>query len=288
MGLRAKFNLLLLAAFAVRHLVSAAVDWRTLEARARAEVVQQAGMMLAMADAVRHYTGAEVAPALTRDGAFHPPAAPFFAAKATLADFSRRMPDYRFKVAALDPTNPTDRAAPWEAKLIANFAAHPSLAERVVVRRTAAGPMLSLARPVRLADPACLACHSTPAAAPAGLVRHYGARGGFGWKLGGVPAAAIVSVPLAVPLDRAWRHFLGGLVRSAEMVAFALVLINLLLHYLIVRPVRRMAEIAAEVSLGNTDAPEFAARGGDEIASLGRSFNRMRRSFQNAMKLLEG
>jgi protein-histidine pros-kinase len=35
------------------------------------------------------------------------------------------------------------------------------------------------------------------------------------------------------------------------------------------------------------DAPEFAERGRDEIASLGASFNRMRRSLANALKLLE-
>jgi protein-histidine pros-kinase len=35
------------------------------------------------------------------------------------------------------------------------------------------------------------------------------------------------------------------------------------------------------------DAPEFTVRGRDEIASLSESFNRMRRSLANAMKLLE-
>ena len=48
-----------------------------------------------------------------------------------------------------------------------------------------------------------------------------------------------------------------------------------------------MSAIASEVSLGNMDAPEFAERGRDEIASLAGSFNRMRRSLANAMKLLE-
>ena len=35
-------------------------------------------------------------------------------------------------------------------------------------------------------------------------------------------------------------------------------------------------------------APEIEPKGRDEIASLGTSFNRMRRSLENAMKLLEG
>ena len=53
------------------------------------------------------------------------------------------------------------------------------------------------------------------------------------------------------------------------------------------RPIRRMSAIASEVSLGKMDAPEFEERGKDEIASLAGSFNRMRRSLANAMKLLE-
>ena len=69
--------------------------------------------------------------------------------------------------------------------------------------------------------------------------------------------------------------------------AVTIVLLNLLLHFVIVKPIRRMSEIASEVSLGNMDAPEFAERGRDEIASLAGSFNRMRRSLANAMKLLE-
>ena len=64
-------------------------------------------------------------------------------------------------------------------------------------------------------------------------------------------------------------------------------MLNLLLHFVIVKPVRRISAIASEVSLGNMDAPEFTVRGRDEIASLSESFNRMRRSLANAMKLLE-
>jgi len=66
-----------------------------------------------------------------------------------------------------------------------------------------------------------------------------------------------------------------------------LVLLNLLLHYFIIRPVRRIAAVASEVSLGNLDVPEYRPRGGDEIASLAESFNRMRRSLANALRLLE-
>jgi HAMP domain-containing protein len=41
------------------------------------------------------------------------------------------------------------------------------------------------------------------------------------------------------------------------------------------------------VSTGDFDVPEFPAQGGDEIGVLANSFNRMRRSLQKAIKLIE-
>ncbi|MDZ7620881.1 MAG: hypothetical protein U5O69_00005 [Candidatus Competibacteraceae bacterium] len=48
---------------------------------------------------------------------------------------------------------------------------------------------------------------------------------------------------------------------------------------------RRFA-IASEVSMGKPDVPEYVRQGSDEIASLSQSFNRMRLSLENAMKML--
>jgi HAMP domain-containing protein len=92
---------------------------------------------------------------------------------------------------------------------------------------------------------------------------------------------------MSVALAKARQDFavlLGGL---TAVFAAMLLLLNLLLHLFIVRPVRRISAIASEVSLGNLDAPDYEPKGHDEIASLAASFNRMRRSLVNAMSLLE-
>ncbi|HEY4252333.1 MAG TPA: DUF3365 domain-containing protein, partial [Roseomonas sp.] len=148
--------------------------------------------------------------------------------------------------------------------------------------------LLTFARPFRLTDRNCLACHSTPEAAPASMIELYGRENGFGWQLGDVIGAQIVSVPMQVALLRADRllvTFLGLL--AAIFIAVAL-LVNLLLHLVIIRPVQRMTAAAEKVSAGALDDPEYQVRGRDEIASLNRSFNLMRRSLVNAMKLLGG
>jgi HAMP domain-containing protein len=83
--------------------------------------------------------------------------------------------------------------------------------------------------------------------------------------------------------QKSFLYFLGGL---ALVFLITMVALNVLLRLVVVRPAREIAHMADEVSLGKADVPEYAPRGKDEIASLAESFNRMRRSLANAMKLL--
>jgi hypothetical protein len=47
-----------------------------------------------------------------------------------------------------------------------------------------------------------------------------------------------------------------------------------------------MSRLATDVSFGKPDVPELTVSGSDEIAALSASFNRMRRSFEGALKML--
>ena len=118
------------------------------------------------------------------------------------------------------------------------------------------------------------------------MVDIYGRENGFGWKVGDTVGAQIVSVPERVPLARARSNLyllMGGL---TIIFALMLVLLNLLLHFFIIVPVRRISKLADEVSLGNMEVPEFQHSSRDEIGSLAVSFNRMRRSLVAAMRML--
>jgi HAMP domain-containing protein len=289
MGLRAKFNLVLLAAFVVGLGLAAALSYRIVYDNARREVLQEAAIMMAQATAIRDYTTKEIEPLLADQlkVRFLPHTVPSWAAQTNLRALAAQFPDYTYKEAALNPTNPADRATDWEADIIAEFQHSPTLKEFTSTRDTSAGPILSVSRPIRITDKDCLSCHSTPAAAPATMIDLYGSANGFGWKLNEVIGAQIVSVPMEIALERANRLFMvyvGGL---AVVFAVTLLLLNLVLHFVIIRPIRRMSAIASEISLGNAAAPEFTVSGNDEIASLAQSFNRMRRSLANAMQMLE-
>ena len=118
-------------------------------------------------------------------------------------------------------------------------------------------------------------------------MKAYGTTGGYGWKLNETIGAQIVSVPMAVPLE----HGEAGAQRDARVAlgvfALILVLLNILLWFAIIRPIRRLSRMADEVSTGNLDVPEVAVRSHDEVGVLAGSFNRMRISLVKALKMLE-
>jgi protein-histidine pros-kinase len=66
-----------------------------------------------------------------------------------------------------------------------------------------------------------------------------------------------------------------------------IVIVDLLLRALVVKPVVEISKMANSVSMGQLDTPEYVRDTNDEIGTLAASFNRMRRSLQNAMKMLD-
>jgi HAMP domain-containing protein len=289
MGLKAKFNIVMLAAFVVGLGLVALYSWSMMQEAARRQVLQDAQLMIDQASAVRGYTDREVAPLLAAQSEirFLPQSIPFFAAQSVFRGLRRDYPEYDYKEAALNPTNPADRATDWQADIIGVFQRDPDRTELITTRDTPTGPTLNLARPIKVTEQGCLGCHSTPQAAPASLIDLYGTAHGFGWKLGDVVGAQIVTVPTRFPYELANREFMMFMGGMMAIFLLMLVLLNLLLHFFIIRPVRRISATASEVSLSNLDAPEYQPRGRDEIASLAESFNRMRRSLVNAMRMLE-
>jgi HAMP domain-containing protein len=155
-------------------------------------------------------------------------------------------------------------------------------------RDTPSGRSLSLARPLTIKDEACLSCHSTPDRAPGAMIKVYGAANGFGWQLHETIGAQIVSVPMAVPLRDAQTLFLTFMGILLGVFLVIMVLLNALLHFVIVKPVKKVAAVANAVSLGDLQVEEYEKPGNDEISSLSASFNRMRRSLESALKLLDG
>jgi protein-histidine pros-kinase len=288
MGLRFKFNLVLAVIFGLGLAVSGALSRRILEANAREEVVRSADLMMGAAMAVRTYTNRQITPHLELQlmRTFLPQSLPAFAATETFKALREQHPEYSYKEAVLNPTNPGNKALDWEADIISEFRNEPQRKDFRGSRETPVGKALYLARPIRITE-GCLHCHSTPEAAPASMVKLYGSTNGFGWKDGETVGAQIVSVPMTVALERADQAFRTFMTSLVLVFLFAFAVLNVALSRLIIRPIVRMARAADGVSTGSFDIPEFSVAGRDEIAVLATSFNRMRRSLEKAMNLLE-
>ena len=290
MGLRLKFNLMLFAVFLAGFAVAGYVSRTLLDRHAREQVLGEARLVMEAALAVRGYTVDKVRPHLIdrMDRQFLPQTVPAFAATETLNEMRKKYSNYAYKEATLNPTNLRDRPADWEADLIHSFRNDGGREEITGQRETPTGPVLYIAHPIRIESPACLQCHSTPDAAPPSMIRIYGSANGFGWKLDEVVGAQVVSVPMSVPLEKAAQAFRTFMISLAAVFAAVFVVLNLLLSWLIIRPVSRMSAAADKISTGDFDQPEFAETGNDEVAVLARSFNRMRRSLEKAMQMIDG
>jgi protein-histidine pros-kinase len=286
-GLRAKFNLLVLVISAVGVALFTLAANSLVNSVAREEVLQSSRIMMESAAGARKYTSEQIAPILKPmiGEKFFPQSVSAYAAKRNFDVIHAKFPSYVYREAALNPSNPEDRASDWEADIINDFRAHPDKTEISAERMTPTGPMLELARPL-VNKPACLECHNTAATAPASMIALYGGDNGFGWKSGEIIGAQIVSVPMSESSVRAEQ------IRKlfvAPFVGFLLLLfvaINLLLHFVVIRPIERIAQSAEAISMGKIDTPEYQYRGEDQIGRLSASFNRMHRSLVEAFRLL--
>jgi len=289
MGLRFRFNLVLIVVFMLGLGGTGYVSYRLLDHNARDEVVHNAGLMIQMALSIRAYTVDQIRPnlALQMKRAFLPQSVPAYSATETLNGLPDQYREYFYKEATLNPTNPRDRATDWEADLVQAFRRDPKRTRIVGRRDTATGPALYIARPIQIRKKACLTCHSTAEQAPKTMVALYGDRNGFGWKLNEIVGAQIVSVPMSVPVAKAKRAFFTFMISLSVVFLVLFVALNLMLGRLIIKPIADMARVADQVSTGNFDIPEFKESGKDEVSALATSFNRMRRSLEKAMKMID-
>ncbi len=274
--------------FALGLAVTGEVSYRLLQSNARDEVLSNAGLMMEAALSMRHYTQKNISPKLDyQPDTFLPESVPAFAATEMMNRLRQKYTDYNYKEAVLNPMNLRDRSADWESDVVTTFRNDAARTELNGIRTGVSGQYLYLARPLEVTEEGCLSCHGTPDKAPPSLVKQYGSNNGFGWKQKEIIGAQIVSVPMTLPIANANHAFITFMASLAGVFVVLFIILNLMLSYLIVRPITDMAEVANEISTGNMTIPELDDKGKDEVAQLAKSFNRMRRSLAKAISLID-
>ncbi|HUN87905.1 MAG TPA: DUF3365 domain-containing protein [Terriglobales bacterium] len=289
MNLLTKFNLILVVLFGTGLFLVSRFARDFLIQNARQQVVHQAELMVESAQSTRSYTVEEVKPLLDKvpqQPEFIRETVPAFAATETFNRLHKDFPEYSYKEATLNPTNPRDRAEEWEADIINYFRNNPGKTEFVGERDTPTGRSLYLAHPMAAKKP-CLVCHSTPDVAPASMIRTYGPNNGFGWNEGEIVSAQVVSVPMSLPIGIADKAYKRLLIYLVVIFFVTLAAVDLLLLFIVVRPVQKLAENADRLSKGDLDAPQLDVKGNDEISALTASFNRMDVSMRKALAMIQ-
>src|SRR5580700_900454 len=141
MKLLLKFNLVLLLVFAVGLVTTGFYCRRLLRQNAKAEIVENARIMMEAALAVRTYTATQIKPLLDTQMkyTFLPQSVPAYSANTYFAQLQKKFPEYSYKEATLNPTNPVNRATDWEADIVEEFRKSGGTTELVGERDTPNG-----------------------------------------------------------------------------------------------------------------------------------------------------
>lgn len=246
MGLRTKFNLAFLLASLAGLSLAGFISHSMLHGNAREEVLQSVRIMMESATAVRAYTVGEIKPLLViqQTRKFIPQTVPAYAASKYVNRFQQKHPEYSYKEAVLNPTNPDNKATDWEADIVSWFSSNPGAEELVGERETAAGRQLYLGRPITIKNPDCLSCHETPEKAPRTMVDVYGPNNGFGWHVGETIGTQLVSVPMSIPISRADNAFQTFMITLCGIFFALFVLLNMMLHFWVLPSAKTKSELA--------------------------------------------
>ena len=123
MNLLVKLNLIMIAVFATALIPAGMISRNLLNDNARSQVIQNARIMMETAMAMRGYTVNQVKPLLEPmlDETFLPQSVPAYSATEIFNTLREKNPDYTYKEATLNPTNPRNRAVDWETDIVNEF-----------------------------------------------------------------------------------------------------------------------------------------------------------------------
>jgi methyl-accepting chemotaxis protein len=245
--------------------------------------------MMASATSVRDYTSSDLGPLLELNPEhkkrFLAETVSAFGAMSTFNRLKQSYPDYAYREATLNPTNPEHRATDWERDIIGYLRDHPDQKQFKGERETPMGRLMYLATPISSVQP-CQECHSNPAAAPPAMIATYGSNNGFGWKTGSIVGTQIVSVPMSVPLAKAKQVFRLLLSYLIATLVATIIVLDAAVYFIVIRPLKLVSDAADRGSKGETNQPPLPVKGSDAIAAVTASFNRMQLSLAKAFKML--
>ena len=201
-----------------------------------------------------------------------------YVAREVTKRFNKIAPEYYFKQAAINPRNLLNQADSLETRIIKQFNQNPQMQEwRGTVDKNGKKYYYFM-RPFVMEE-LCLRCHGDPKDAPKYIVDAYGSENGFGIKLGEIPGAKAIGIPVEAAFISArkdfWNVMLFGL--PLMLVLFSLVL--LMFRKTVIGNLKKITETFTDIANDSDKlGRQIEVKSGGEIGALVEAFNRM--SFQ--------
>jgi signal transduction histidine kinase/DNA-binding response OmpR family regulator len=286
-----QFTLLLTIIFLCGIILSGVTLSQAMHHKAEDEISTKAELLTQTMNAVRTYTSENVAPLLKQQlkdsPKFISETVPAYSALTVFKNF-RSQPehqDYVYREATLNPTNPRDKADPFEANLVEQFRQQPTLKKLSGYRTMEGVNLFFTARPLAVTKASCLQCHSTPDKAPKSQLASFGDQGGFGWKLNEIVAAQTIYVPSDQVFHRGTQYLGLAMGIFTSIFAVVVLVINQLLKRRVIQPLHQLTAIARNLTTETITAEQMSefnshkiakvARRGDEPGQLARTFQHM-------------
>lgn len=251
-------------------------DYALNDARRRAELLITGNL------AIHDYINQELKPELFRltepvleDESFQPSWMSSTYAVRRIASYADTGPEhYYYKECAIDARSPINEADHFEAEYLRALNEDPALGERSGIRGADDEQVFYLMRRGEVMEEPCLRCHSTPEAAPAELVAHYGPDRSFGREAGEVVSALSIRIPLTAAYAEA-----DAVAARMSGVLLGLFFVVMAIYYmltlrLLIHPLQVVGAGAREMRSGTRALSEgVQARGPAEIRELGSTID---------------
>lgn len=203
MSPKKRFTLLLITIYAVSLALMTVVTYLVVRENAIRDAAVAGRLYLAAFGAVKHYIAEELRPVFYKEfpGRFIVQGmSRSYAASRVAMRVQRELPNYQYKNASLNATNPLNEADEFEKDIITLFAGNRSVREWQGFRKKGDAQFYSMAVAGDPFTGDCLKCHGNPDDAPAELRARYGTIRGFNARAGDLLDATFVYIPIGVPL----------------------------------------------------------------------------------------
>lgn len=266
--------------------------------RVQEEQLEQAQLLMTLANITRNYTNDEVRGLFDyTDGPFHKASVPSYASR-RITEALLDQPEYQgysVREAALAPINVNNRADEFEAGIIRGFqeqAKHETFDPTDLptvngMRVVEGGVVFYLAEPIVLPPDDrfhCLDCHGAEADAPAGMLTQYPGAAGFEWKEGEVVGAQVVTVPVSLANKHKRERMATLLVALLSVFTLIYAALNFLLSRGFLIPMRRVTDLADQMSRGQPAEWLNESLPGEQ-GKLAAAINRLKRSQDKALEV---